>query len=68
MKKVQTFCRLVPGLLYDCLVFAGGWCVQHAAFMVYRPLGYLAIAGLFWVAAWLLYRGLLRPGKGGDAD
>lgn len=51
------------GIVADCCVIAGGWSLQHAAFLVAPALGYAVWALLFWLTAAMILR-LISKGGG----
>lgn len=57
--------RKILGIVADCCVIAGGWSLQHAAFLVAPALGYAVWALLLWVAAAMV---LYLLSKGGGVD
>lgn len=68
---MKRWVKTLLGLAADVLTFAGGWCFQHAAFLISRPLGYAAIGVLFLIAAGLAVLAIRRyedEMKGGGAD
>lgn len=56
--------RKILGIVADGCALAGGWFLQHAAFLVTPALGYAVWALLLWLAAGMVLYLL----KGGGVD